>query len=190
MMLSHPIIQPPQPLKWVDLSRGGYPDAVQSVDWLVGGYLENRQGMYTSELFNDGRFVHLGVDIWAPAGTPVYVPHNGKIYSFRDNRNDLDYGPTIVTEHVHDGQTLYILFGHLSRTSLLPLFVGKPIEAGQILATLGESSENVGWIPHVHVQISYECPQVADMPGVCAPQHVDHFARVYPDPRTVFGPLY
>src|SRR5258708_20752702 len=68
----------------------------------IGGYMEHRTLYARSELFSTGdepRRLHLGIDIWADAGTPVYVPINGCIHSFQDNNNFGDYGPTIILKH-------------------------------------------------------------------------------------------
>ena len=48
---------------------------------------------------DEPRRLHLGVDIWADAGTPVYVPLDGRIHSFRDNNHFGDYGPTVILQH-------------------------------------------------------------------------------------------
>src|ERR1700743_3725956 len=64
-----------------------------------GGYMENRNIYAHSPLFNSGdvqRRHHLGVDIWAKAGTAICSPLNGKVHSFKDNNSFGDYGPTII----------------------------------------------------------------------------------------------
>ena len=71
----------------------------------VGCYDEVR-GVYTSPIFskpgNDGsssRTLHLGLDLFAPPGTPVLAPLDGRVHSIAENRNPLDYGPTVILEH-------------------------------------------------------------------------------------------
>src|SRR6476661_4212810 len=64
-----------------------YIDRVRSVKrarYLIGGYNEHRMVYSRSQLFltaTDGidepRCIHLGVDIWGPAGTPVFAPLGG-----------------------------------------------------------------------------------------------------------------
>src|ERR1700761_2242375 len=56
----------------------------------IGGYMEHRTLYARSPHFDTGdepRRLHLGIDIWADAGTPVYSPLNGTIHSFKDNAN-------------------------------------------------------------------------------------------------------
>ena len=64
-----------------------------------GGYDENRVIYRQREHFTNQenpRSIHLGVDIWAEAGEPIYAPLNGTIHSFEFNNNSRDYGPTII----------------------------------------------------------------------------------------------
>jgi peptidoglycan LD-endopeptidase LytH len=185
-----PVMKPAVPYRPVDLSNGGYPSKVIDQEWLVGGYLENRQGMYTSDVFGGVRYIHLGIDFWAKAGTPVYAVADGVVYGCCDNSKELDYGPTLITEHDINGIKVYCLYGHLSRASIELRSAGEVIEKGQHLANLGSTGENGGWIPHLHFQLSLDRPEVIDMPGVCAADEVDKVRLTYPDPRLILGPLY
>ena len=68
----------------------------------IGGYMELRAIYDNREQFETGgeqRQLHLGVDIWADASTPVYAPLDGEIHSFHDNAHFGDYGPTIILKH-------------------------------------------------------------------------------------------
>jgi len=185
-----PVMKPSQPLKAVSLSGCGYPSNVINQQWLVGGYLENRQGMYSSEIFSGQRFIHLGIDIWAAAGTPVYAIRDGIVFGVKDNANELDYGPTLITQHEVSGVKLWCLYGHLSRGSVKEWSAGDTISRDDRLALLGSTAENGGWLPHLHFQVSLEKPSDIDMPGVCAPDDVDKARLTYPDPRLLLGPLY
>jgi murein DD-endopeptidase MepM/ murein hydrolase activator NlpD len=185
-----PVMKFPKPLQPVSLSEESYPIEVESMDWHVGGYLENRKGMYSSEIYKATRFIHLGIDIWAPAGEPVFAIADGVIFGAVDNNNHLDYGPTIIIKHVVAGHTFYMLYGHLSRESIKEIRSGQPIKAGDLVARLGNNHENGGWVPHLHAQLGVLEPIGVDMPGVCAPDEVDNHRKKYPDPRFVLGPLY
>jgi murein DD-endopeptidase MepM/ murein hydrolase activator NlpD len=60
----------------------------------IGGYFENRYIYRRSEHFQqteEARSIHLGVDIWAAAGTAVFAPLAGKVHSFANNDNFGDY---------------------------------------------------------------------------------------------------
>jgi murein DD-endopeptidase MepM/ murein hydrolase activator NlpD len=187
---SSPVMHPPKPLKHVSLSESVYPDAVADMDWYVGGYLENRKGMYSSPLYKAQRYIHLGIDIWAPAGEPVFAIADGHVFGARDNNNELDYGPTLIVEHTINGLTFYALYGHLSRESIMYIKAGEPVKRGQKLAELGTVAENGGWVPHLHFALGVERPETIDMPGVCTPEDTEKYRILHPDPRFLLGPIY
>lgn len=155
---------------------------------LWGGYAEKRFFYDASDHFS-GRNVHLGVDVWAPAGTPVYAPMDGVIHSQAYNDNYRDYGATILVQHQHDGREFVSLYGHLSAASLTKRQPGERVRAGEQLAELGDFHENGGWPPHLHLQwIRGPIPAVGDFPGVCASAGADQYLEQCPNPAfLVFG---
>ena len=54
----------------------------------------------------------------------------------------------------------------LSSNSIENIHVGKEILAGETYCWMGDRHENGNWEPHVHIQITFEEPIVANMPGV------------------------
>lgn len=157
----------------------------------VGGYNEHRVIYRRSEHFNtseDPREIHLGIDFWAEAGTPVLAPLDGIVHSFRDNANFGDYGPTIILEHIIDGQPLYSLYGHLTRASLEGLYVGREVQVDDKIGEIGPYPENGDWPPHLHFQLmtdmlGYE----GDFPGVCSVSDRDKFLSICPNPNELLG---
>src|SRR5207249_8755092 len=88
-------------------------------------------------LTDERRVLHIGLDLFADAGTPVFAPIAGVVHAFADNAAQQDYGPVIILRHAtDDGTEFFTLYGHLSRESLATLTVGQPIAAGQQIATL------------------------------------------------------
>jgi len=162
----------------------------------IGRYDEVR-AIYTTDLFrvegNDGpewRTVHLGIDVGASPGTAIHVPFEGKVHSFRDNNAPGDYGPTVVLEHdATDGRpAFWTLYGHLSRTSLERLTVGKVLRTGEIIGWLGEVTENGGWWPHVHVQVVCDLLECSgNFQGVARPDEREVMLSVVPDPSPLLG---
>src|SRR5690606_4366147 len=65
----------------------------------AGGYGEDR-AIYTQELFapagEEPRTIHLGLDVFAPAGAEIFAPVAGRVHSSRINDRLGDYGPTII----------------------------------------------------------------------------------------------
>ncbi|HZX58542.1 MAG TPA: peptidoglycan DD-metalloendopeptidase family protein [Mucilaginibacter sp.] len=155
----------------------------------IGGYMEHRTLYARSELFNTGdepRRLHLGVDIWADTGTPVYAPLAGYIHSFRDNNNHGDYGPTIILQHQLNDLTLYSLYGHLSRNDLEGLHIGDKIAKGQKLGSFGNQDENGHWPPHLHFQLMFDMEGlVGDYPGVGKFSEKDKWLKNIPDPNLI-----
>lgn len=157
------------------------------------------------------RTVHLGVDLFAAAGTPVLAPLAGLVYGVRDNAGPMDYGPTVILEHrvrtgappdgasrdvpdppgvppVDDRDVLrfWTLYGHLSRDSLAALAPGQLVARGERIGTIGRAEENGGWAPHLHLQIIADLLGREDeFPGVARPDERAVWAGISPDP----GPL-
>jgi len=155
----------------------------------IGGYMEHRTVYARSALFDAGdepRRLHLGVDIWAIEGTPVYSPLAGKVHSFQDNDHFGDYGPTIILEHDLDGLKLYSLYGHLSRKSLEGLVIGWQVGVNQMIGSFGIAEENGNWPPHLHFQLMFDMEGThGDYPGVCRYSEKEKYLKNIPDPQLI-----
>ena len=157
----------------------------------IGGYLENRVIYRRSQHFGPGeveeaRSLHLGIDVWLPAGTPVLAPLAATIHSLADNDNFGDYGPTVILQHELEGTVFYSLYGHLSRAEWRALRVGQTIEKGEAFATVGPFPENGDWPPHLHFQLMADMQgRVGDFPGVARPSERDLWAALCPNPNLV-----
>ena len=161
----------------------------------IGRYDEPRL-LYSSPLFGGGdsplaprRTIHLGLDIFADAGTPVFAPMRGTVHAFADNRAALDYGPVIILRHELDAETeLFSLYGHLSRESLTGLAVGQTVERGDRIATLGSADVNGGWTPHLHFQLFTSLVGLGiDVPGVALASQRAVWRSICPDPNLIVG---
>ncbi|WP_235183972.1 peptidoglycan DD-metalloendopeptidase family protein [Hymenobacter sp. IS2118] len=157
----------------------------------VGGYLENRVIYRRSQHFGPGvvpeaRSLHLGVDVWLPAGTPVLAPLPATVHSLADNDNFGDYGPTVILEHELEGTVFYSLYGHLSRHEFRQLRVGQRLEKGEAFATVGPYPENGDWPAHLHFQLMADMQgRVGDFPGVAPPSERAVWAALCPDPNLI-----
>ncbi len=165
------------------------------VDISIGKYNEFRP-IYTSDAFtvtsNDGpqwRTLHVGVDVFMKAGTPVYAPLAGTVHSFNNNAADRDYGPAIILEHqVNSELIFYTLYGHLSVDSLDGLEVGMPIVKGQEIARMGTRPINGDWPPHLHFQIVLDMlGYKGDFPAAAFPHQTKIFTSISPDPNLLIG---
>jgi murein DD-endopeptidase MepM/ murein hydrolase activator NlpD len=157
--------------------------------YAIGGYMEHRSIYRRSALFDtddEPRRLHLGVDIWADAGTPLFAPLQGTVHSFADNNNFGDYGPTIILQHNLNGLNLFSLYGHLSIESLTDLHAGQSIAVNQQIATLGSPAENGNWPPHLHFQLMLDIGDAkGDYPGVGRYSQKEQYLQNIPDPALI-----
>lgn len=155
----------------------------------LGRYDEDRVLYRHSPLFDDDlerRSLHLGIDLFAPAGTAVHAPLTGAVHSLADNTGVGDYGPTVILEHELEGHRFWTLYGHLGRGVLETLRPGTVVAAGEAFAALGDSHENGGWPPHLHLQLIADLgDHVGDFPGVAAPSERVRWLERCPDPSLI-----
>jgi murein DD-endopeptidase MepM/ murein hydrolase activator NlpD len=165
----------------------------------IGGYNEHRTIYTRSDIFNNDKSVvtagntaveprrlHLGIDIWGQAGTPVYVPVGGVIHSFAFNDNYGDYGVTIILQHQLDTIVFHTLYGHLSLKDLQGLKEGKFVSQGETIGHFGEPNENGQWPPHLHFQVIKDMRVMkGDYPGVCKFSEREQYLRNCPDPDII-----
>lgn len=155
-----------------------------------GGYNEVRSLYKRSKIFSssktDERNIHIGLDLWIKAGAAVLAALDGFVHSFNYNMGVGDYGPTIILEHHIEKQKFYTLYGHLSLESINNIKVGTFYKKGQQLATLGDSSVNGDYAPHLHFQIIKKLVNnFGDYPGVCSKKKLKHYLENCPDPNVL-----
>lgn len=189
-----PVMNLPDEFEVFDFSNGYDPEVmsrfVQSGGWGVGGYSEKRENMYLAPQYESRRNIHMGIDIWAAAGEPVFAPIAGEIAYLANHDQEGNYGGTLVLKHTLNGEIYFALYGHLSPESISHLKPGMKVEAGEKVGELGAEEENGNWPPHLHYQISIEDPGEADMPGVVSDEEHEEALKVYPDPRILLGEIY
>lgn len=169
------------------------------VEFLFGGYGENRQMYRRSALFDknlsessstEPRSLHLGLDIWGPAGTEIRAPLGGMLHSQAFHNRVGDYGGTIILSHQLEGVSFYCLYGHLAETDLHRYRDGQFINRGEIIGYFGEPTENGHWPPHLHFQLIADIGvHEGDYPGVCKPSESQHYLVNSPDPAPFFPVL-
>jgi len=154
-----------------------------------GGYNEHRTLYARSKHFDTGeepRRLHLGIDIWGPAGTRVMAPLTGIVHSFAFNNNDSDYGATLILTHQLDGIVFHTLYGHLSLNSLKNLEEGQRVRPGEVIAEFGMRFENGNWPPHLHFQVIADMQGwKGDYPGVCRYSERQQWLDKCPDPDQI-----
>lgn len=86
--------------------------------------------------------LHAGVDIAAPAGTPIYAGASGTV---KMARTYADYGKCIIIQHDNGMQTLY---GH---ASALYVTEGQRVTQGDVIAAVGRTGRSTG--NHLHFEV-------------------------------------
>ena len=142
-----------------------------------------------TEFARNRRSVHAGLDLYAPAGHPVYAPLDGVVEHVEYRGDALDYGGVVTLAHrADDGTPFWTLYGHLGREVTLRLRAGMALSAGQQLATIGAPSENGGWPTHLHLQVSVTpLAGGADWPGAVDPDDADPWFDLFPSPASLAG---
>ncbi|MES2892566.1 MAG: peptidoglycan DD-metalloendopeptidase family protein [Bacteroidota bacterium] len=171
----------------------------------IGGYRENRVLYKRSNLFDTvsvegrtippvgispttGRSIHLGIDIWGPAGTEVFMPLGGMVHSFAYNSNFGDYGATIIMQHQLDTISFHTLYGHVRLADLAPLSEGRYFTRGEVIAHFGAPNENGDWPPHLHFQVIQDMDlKAGDYPGVCSLDETAHYFANCPNPDLILN---
>ena len=156
-----------------------------------GRYAEDRE-IYSTDHFDsadseESRSIHLGLDVFCVAGTPVCTPLDATIEIIANNTQELDYGPMLVLKHGNGDKRFFSLYGHLNLDSISHLQVGQHINAGEQIATVGSPPENGNWPPHLHFQLILDLlDQGRDFPGGTYPSQTDFWLKLSPSPAKFF----
>jgi murein DD-endopeptidase MepM/ murein hydrolase activator NlpD len=157
----------------------------------IGGYQEHRTLYARSKHFDaneEPRRLHLGIDIWGPAGTKIMAPLSAIVHSFAFNNNFGDYGATIILTHNLEGLSFHTLYGHLSLNSIKNLSEGKRVAGGEVFTEFGMRFENGNWPSHLHFQIIIDMEDwQGDYPGVCKFSEKDKWLQNSPDPDLILN---
>jgi len=167
---------------------------VESDIWL--GYYNEPRLVYTDKAFRQSaapqsnrRTVHLGVDVFAPAGTELHMPLDGEVCVVENRIGHLDYGGMIVFKHATpEAQNFYSLHGHLNPASCQKLKKGQKLKAGEVYASLGAPEHNGGWEPHLHLQLAMSIEGLGmDWPGVADPDDLIFWNALCPNPAALLN---
>ncbi|MEV0237693.1 aminotransferase class III-fold pyridoxal phosphate-dependent enzyme [Nonomuraea sp. NPDC050786] len=158
----------------------------------LGRYREDRD-VYRSDAYASSRSegqrrtVHLGVDLFVPAGEPVFAPLDGTVHSVAYRSDPYDYGGVVLLEHAtDDGEPFWLLIGHLGREVVSSLTPGQRVRRGDRIAWVGAPAENGNWPPHVHVQLFVTLlGRSTDLPGVIERADIDVWESISPDPNVL-----
>lgn len=111
--------------------------------WPVGGWVSSGFG-YRSDPFTGRKTMHLGLDIVAPAGTPIVAAADGRV-SFAGVK--AGWGRVIEVDHGYGYTSFY---GHC-----LSIFksYGSVVHRGEMIATVGRSGKTTGYHLHYGIKV-------------------------------------
>ena len=102
--------------------------------------------------FHGHKANHMGLDIAADAGTPVYAMQEG-VVSFSGKKGG--YGNCIKIDHyfhmVPELPQVTTLYGHLSK---IYVEEGDTVSRGQVIGLIGSTGRSTG--PHLHYEVFYK----------------------------------
>jgi murein DD-endopeptidase MepM/ murein hydrolase activator NlpD len=117
------------------------------------GFIWPVQGVLTSGFGPRWGRMHTGIDIAAPAGTPIHVAKAGEvIYAGWLN----GYGNTVVVDH---GDGVATLYGHQSRIGSTE---GQTLNQGDVLGFVGSTGHSTG--NHLHFEVRLDTKPVNPRP--------------------------
>ncbi|GLU29987.1 hypothetical protein Brsp01_52200 [Brucella sp. NBRC 12950] len=160
----------------------------------IGSWGEKRT-VYTDKAF-ESRFIegkrrvhHLGVDLFMPAGTPLYTPLAATVVSVEIEHEPLGYGGLVKLKHApEDCPPFVTLWGHMAHEALGRLQPGQSLEAGDLVGHMGDIHENGGWTPHLHFEMTTDVNLSAtDILGVGEAEYLDVWADLFPDVADLAG---
>jgi len=93
-----------------------------------------------------GRRRHQGIDLLAPAGTPLVAVADGRI----TRASNVERGRGGITLWLRDHRGTSYYYAHNQRNLAHP---GQRVRAGQVIALLGASGNARGGPPHLHFQL-------------------------------------
>ncbi len=165
--------------------------------WSYGGWQEDRRDLHRDTYLNpDKRWIHIGLDVNAGAGTPIRALASGTIVHVGDDSPLIGgWGGHIVQIICFRGQPYALIYAHLGG---IRCCVGNIAKKGDEIARIGTPAENGNWAPHVHLQL-LQLPDLAnsardwkkvldELDGYVRKEDASKWARLCPDPTPlIFG---
>ena len=126
-------------------------------------------------LNGEPRSPHSGIDIGAPAGTPVHAPADAVV---ADVGRYYFCGKTLTLDM---GEGLYSVYCHLSNIKVRP---GQRVKQGQLVGKIGATGRTTGPNLHWTVRLNGAAVDPGVFLGANAPSEAQHAATVSPPAKT------
>ena len=119
---------------------------MEAPSWVASGaFMTPASGKFTSGFGARWGRQHKGVDIAAPAGTPVYAADGGTVTFASFHKNG--FGNLVKIDHGNGYETYY------AHNSELCVSVGDKVYKGQLIAKVGSTGRSTG--NHCHFEVHY-----------------------------------
>jgi hypothetical protein len=117
---------------------------------MLGQPYGNTTGAYIAgaSSYSAGQYLHFGIDISMPCGTPVLAVADATVHSV-DNPNRGSAPHNVLLSISELG--LAVLYGHLLERSLL--IPGQPIRQGEVVGYSGSPDSDCNSRPHLHLEV-------------------------------------
>lgn len=152
--------------------------------YLVSRYAEDRGAMLRgSQIAEEGRTYHLGIDVFAKDLEPLYAPCDGTVIRIAREAEEHGFGNYIFFKPADE--SIYILFGHLAK----PKIKEGLVSSGTVIGYLGDyyNNDNGGWSRHLHIQLFAELPAKEEsLIGYSTKSQLVANQIKYPDPLHLF----
>ncbi|UVI29866.1 murein hydrolase activator EnvC family protein [Paenibacillus spongiae] len=111
---------------------------------LQDGYRLSSPYGYRTHPISGKKKLHTGLDMAAPAGTPIYAAESGTVLIAQWWSG---YGNTVIIDH---GNGLWTLYGHI-RNNGIKVNKGDTVKRGQKIAEVGSTGQSTG--NHLHFEV-------------------------------------
>lgn len=118
--------------------------------WMMGQPYGNTTGAFVSgaNSYSAGQFLHFGIDISMPCGTPVLAVADGVVHSVdNSSRGSAPHNLLINFPQL----SLTVLYGHLLQRSLL--VAGQEVKQGDVVGLSGTPDSDCESRPHLHLEV-------------------------------------
>ncbi len=120
--------------------------------WPIPGYYSLSSDFGTVRVIYGVRDVHRGMDIPAPAGTPIFAAADGVV----STNNHWSYGISVKLSHGNGVATIY---GHMSKRAVN---AGDYVTKGQLIGYVGSTGNSTG--NHLHFEVNVNNTPVSAWP--------------------------
>ena len=162
------------------------------IAWSYGGWFEWRDRLWKGGYqAATNSFLHLGMDVNAPAGTPVCVDRRARVVMTGHDPSKGGWGSYVLVEI--EGGPVGLIYAHLD-----PALECKEYDVlvpGNILGKIGTPDVNGHWFSHLHVQTvianrterggrlyRYPSPKDEGFDGYGRAEDMEELAVGHPDP--------